>query len=571
MQEKDNGKKINKLSERLFGKGRIYRRVRNINLLVFVLAFVLMLVVMLSAFGNIVGQVASDNAGRYAASTADAFSANIVKEIGLMGKAARSDAIVSWLSDEGNAENKILAFEELSGIIGELYSNVLYVGFAASQNYYIVSEEDTISDLWPFASFHKANPSDAWFFEIISSEKDYILNIGTDDLEQQTRVWLNYNVLDDGVSIGTLSTWLDFSYISGELFSQYNSASLRGLIIDENGTVNMDSAVFSGSDFEILDFEMQIEEELSDPVFLDMIRSHLDSVEGVFEVRSEPLVIELRSDPYRFATVAEIRATPWSVVLLYNPSAFLSMSLFLPIIAILVALLLAFAITLNMVSTRQIFRPLARLVGSLVQLKEDSEASVYGIERDDEIGNLSNTIVDLFTKANFDALTGIYNRHYMTANFSNLMHILSRSDGVLSVLMLDVDFFKNYNDEYGHDKGDHCLRAVAKALDDSLTRKEDFVARFGGEEFVAVLMNTDETGARIIANRMLDNVRALNIPHAKSDISGTLTISAGLTSGKVLYTQSYEDFIKRADEALYMSKQGGRDRYTFLPIEDFAG
>lgn len=84
---------------------------------------------------------------------------------------------------------------------------------------------------------------------------------------------------------------------------------------------------------------------------------------------------------------------------------------------------------------------------------------------------------------------------------------ISRSSGTLNVLMMDIDFFKKYNDTYGHSAGDECLRTVSNALNDSITRANDFVARYGGEEFIVVLPNTDENGARVIANRMLQSVR----------------------------------------------------------------
>jgi len=253
-------------------------------------------------------------------------------------------------------------------------------------------------------------------------------------------------------------------------------------------------------------------------------------------------------------------------VVLYNPSSFVDLSLFLPVISILTALLIFFALLMNAVRNRVLFKPLDQLSDSLLQLKENSDAIVYGMERDDEIGNLSRTIMDLFTQANYDALTGIYNRNYMVSNFQNIMHMLSRSNGILSVLMIDVDFFKNYNDEYGHDKGDYCLKAVAKALSDSITRKEDFVARYGGEEFLAILPNTDESGARIIANRLLESVRRMALPHGRSSVADHVTVSIGVTTGRVLFTQTKEEFIKRADEAMYSAKQGGRDRYVFMPL-----
>ena len=166
----------------------------------------------------------------------------------------------------------------------------------------------------------------------------------------------------------------------------------------------------------------------------------------------------------------------------------------------------------------------------------------------------------------YDALTGIYNRRYFDDNLKRIINSLSRSNGILSLMMIDVDFFKNYNDTYGHNKGDGCLRSIAIALAESIERADDFVARYGGEEFVVVMPNTDEYGARIIANRMLEGIQNCNIQHENNDAASRVTVSIGITTGRVNRSQSGEDYIKRADEMLYKSKRNGRNRYTFASL-----
>jgi diguanylate cyclase (GGDEF)-like protein len=177
----------------------------------------------------------------------------------------------------------------------------------------------------------------------------------------------------------------------------------------------------------------------------------------------------------------------------------------------------------------------------------------------------SNLILD--EKVHFDALTGIYNRRFMDDNLKRGIKSLSRSNGVLSIMMLDIDYFKKYNDTYGHKMGDTCLKAVAKTLSET-ARMDDCVIRYGGEEFVILLPNTDETGVGITAERLLKSVRALGIPHKSSDIADNVTISIGATTVKVKLNHQYMDYIQRADEALYMSKNTGRDRYTHLEYHD---
>ena len=141
---------------------------------------------------------------------------------------------------------------------------------------------------------------------------------------------------------------------------------------------------------------------------------------------------------------------------------------------------------------------------------------------------------------------------------------MSRSAGILSLLMIDIDHFKNYNDAYGHSEGDRCLIIIAETLAENITRQEDFVARYGGEEFVVVLPDTDESGAQMVADKMIESIRRLRLPHKQSGVADHVTISIGVTTGSVKHTQSGVDYVKQADKSLYLSKQNGRDRCTFL-------
>jgi len=166
-------------------------------------------------------------------------------------------------------------------------------------------------------------------------------------------------------------------------------------------------------------------------------------------------------------------------------------------------------------------------------------------------------------QVHFDALTGLYNRRYFNETTDLLIKTLSRSGGVLSMLIIDIDYFKNYNDTYGHDEGDKCLKIVAEALSKGLSRTGDFIVRYGGEEFVAVLPNTGETGARVIAGKMLENIRNRSVAHKSSDVAAYVTVSIGISTGRVHYTQSRDDYIIKADEMLYKAKQSGRNRYVF--------
>lgn len=182
--------------------------------------------------------------------------------------------------------------------------------------------------------------------------------------------------------------------------------------------------------------------------------------------------------------------------------------------------------------------------------------------------NLNASKQDLLDKVCYDELTGIYNRRFLDENLLRIFKSLTFSNGFLGLLMIDVDFFKKYNDTYGHSKGDDCLRMIAEAIRESILRPEDFAARYGGEEFVAVLPDTEENGARIIAERILENVRNRQIPHRENTPDPVVTVSIGATTGTVFSVHQIKQFLIKADQALYVSKRTGRNRYTFLQCEE---
>ena len=168
-----------------------------------------------------------------------------------------------------------------------------------------------------------------------------------------------------------------------------------------------------------------------------------------------------------------------------------------------------------------------------------------------------------------DGLTGIANRRAFDDFLDEEWRRALRNEYQISIMMIDVDFFKKYNDTYGHLKGDECLKSVAAILKSAARRPGDMAARFGGEEFVAVLSMSDTKHAVSIAEKIRIEVEALKIPHEKSKISGYLTVSIGVVSVKPQLDMSPVELIKYADEALYKAKKEGRNRVVFkelLPV-----
>ena len=161
-----------------------------------------------------------------------------------------------------------------------------------------------------------------------------------------------------------------------------------------------------------------------------------------------------------------------------------------------------------------------------------------------------------------DSLTNLYNRRYFNHIYERELKQARRDKSYITFMMLDIDFFKQYNDTYGHVAGDETLKKVSKVLQNSVKRPHDYVFRLGGEEFGVLLTKTDETNSARLAREICDNIRAQEIEHKNSKVHQYVTISIGVVCCVADEALKDELFITRADEMLYNSKDTGRDRYT---------
>jgi diguanylate cyclase (GGDEF)-like protein len=159
-----------------------------------------------------------------------------------------------------------------------------------------------------------------------------------------------------------------------------------------------------------------------------------------------------------------------------------------------------------------------------------------------------------------DGLTGIANRRCFDESLAAEWHRAQRDQTPMALLLIDVDHFKRYNDTYGHQKGDDCLKSVARAMEEKIFRPADLIARYGGEEFVILMPNTDVNGARLVAERIVQHIHDLAIPHETSDIGGLVSISAGVAASIPFPDLGADRLLAAADSALYAAKHAGRNR-----------
>ncbi|UTV27319.1 diguanylate cyclase domain-containing protein [Photobacterium atrarenae] len=172
---------------------------------------------------------------------------------------------------------------------------------------------------------------------------------------------------------------------------------------------------------------------------------------------------------------------------------------------------------------------------------------------------LADAIMELEEMSFVDSLTKVANRRYFDEQLRKLWHSHIREQKPLTLILCDIDSFKAFNDNYGHQQGDYALREVAKVFRDVIRRETDEVARYGGEEFAFLLPNTDQTGGLVVAEKVHQQLAAQGIVHEYSGVGNQLTVSLGVATITPLPTQDYGDLVEMADIALYKAKAAGRN------------
>lgn len=211
-----------------------------------------------------------------------------------------------------------------------------------------------------------------------------------------------------------------------------------------------------------------------------------------------------------------------------------------------------------MFSKRKLQKVIATKTSDLNESKKQLETTVELLtKKETELIEANRQLEDM---ASLDGLTQIPNRRIFDEYIKKVWGLQSRTHTELSVILCDIDFFKTYNDTYGHQAGDECLRLIAKAMSTSIKRSADLIARYGGEEFVAVLPETDLKQAGFVAGRIQRSVEKLKLPHDGSTVKEYVTLSIGIASVIPTFEFSYENLIKNADMAMYQAKREGRNR-----------
>ena len=504
--------------------------------------FLVIFVLGSAAFVLLMRELLHDNAGNELMQVLEIeklkLEAYVNGEIAIVRKMATSPLIQQYFLTPDNEEVARIALEDIEGYRRTFVSNSLFWVNDIDKKFYMDSIYTYIVD--------PDDPEQYWYNMTLYETQTYNLNINHNPSLNLTNLWINAPVFSkEHKAIGMLGTGIDLSDFINTINDGYHEAA-------DFYFFNAAWEITGARDILLAANKVTLDTELGQTgrEILTRIKNLNDGEIKYFETQ----------DRRGVAAFCRISALDWYISAIhrftFEDTLQSGMTL---LFIVMMAIILFIFVVFNMLASI-LLDPLNRVFKTLNQISHE-----WDLKPQDEVKqkNEVETLGEFLNMTIIDQLTGIYNRRFMNGNLKKIIRSLSRSDAKLSLLLIDIDYFKKYNDAYGHNMGDICLKTIANTLAQCVTREEDFAARYGGEEFVVVLPNTDEDGAGLIAEKILKKVYECSIPHEKSDAADFVTVSIGGTTCAVKYSHSENDFIKRADEALYKSKQEGRNRYTF--------
>jgi len=463
-------------------------------------------------------------------------------EIAIALKMANSPLIKHYFLNPANVELQKIAFEEIAE----------YRKAFASNSVFWVNDFDKkfFSDDAYAYTVDTTDQNNYWYTMTIKGEEKYNFNINYNPGLNVTNLWINALVFDNKHKpIGIVGTGINLIDFVNSVYKNYSGSA-------ELYFIKADGEITGAKDVALAENKVNITEVLGlagVEILTQMKVSKIEEKIEYFEAKDNKII-----------AIGFIPALNWYIASVSSIVIGNSMRGMTVLFAIMMAIIFVVFVIFN-IFVIGMLEPLNRLVKTINQTLFDWELKPYEDNyQKDEI----RTLGEFLNMTIIDQLTGIYNRRYMDGHLKKTIKSMVRANSNLSLLLIDIDYFKRYNDTYGHNAGDNCLKIVASAISKCVYRDLDFVARYGGEEFAVVLPNTDKNGLHTVAEKILEKVRECKIPHKASHIADYVTISIGGTTSIVKYFYHAQDYIKAADKALYESKKNGRNRYTFENFEE---
>ena len=376
---------------------KISKRVTSLNLGIMALLLTAVIIASVVAINKIADTASAQLAHLHALESLGNFKTHVSGDLALLNRAANTQAVREWFADEYNEEKRKAAFQELVASAALLQSRGFYFGIVDSQNEYSMDVDTPIEDLTFFAKMSRDEPMDAWFFDLLDSDQEFLFNIDVDKINHRWTVWINHKVVYDGRVVGVICTSVEIGDILHTMFGEYGEQHIRGYVIDNAGFIHI-----GGTLYEHLS---HLKDDLThigsyDTALGMFVEDFVSRHSRFFTSDYLPGIVRLSGGAYSYAAVTPIANSDWMVVILFDSDAlFHADSMVLLVAALIFGLVLYMVITVY-VTRRYVLNPLTGLTESISQVKADDveNSEIYGASRKDEIGDLSRTIQCMLDK-----------------------------------------------------------------------------------------------------------------------------------------------------------------------------
>ena len=489
----------------------------------------------------------------------------ITKEIALVKAFAANPIVVSWAQDANNPALQEQALDYLNGHRVDFNDSSYFIALKGNGGYYYNNAKDEFLGRELTYTLDASNIDDGWFFTSLESSLSINLNVDYDRGLKQTKLWINYQIEDNGEVLGVIGTGFSLQ----GFVDAYINDSDKGfdiLFLDGDGAIQLstaNSAIVRAAIAKTVTEKTLIFDYLEDSETPAELRKAFD------KVSQSPDDIELLLVNWKgresVLGITYLPSLNWYQVNVVDAEYALPTSDFYPLYAIVIVAMLALLLAVYLAVLRYIDGPLRFLKMRIEHMNQPKAvASMVIPPLSLEFAQLNDQLERF---AFYDPLTGLLNRRGLKHNFELQVAHARRRNTLLSVVMVDIDRFKAFNDTYGHLAGDEAIKVVANVLTNHFQRSTDIVGRFGGEEFVVVAEDTSENEVFDRVEACREAIKQQNINFGELTLDHVITVSFGGVSAQQTGSQSIsmQMLLDRADEQLYKAKQH-RDKTAWARV-----
>lgn len=504
----------------------------------------------------------------------------LMREVSLAETVARAPVIVEWAQDERDPEKARRGLAELEHYRLSFNDRSYFAVVDKSGNYYFNDKDNSYEHNRLRYAVSPDAPQDAWYFKTRALGKGCHLNVNRDETLGVTKVWINCIIQKDGQVLGLIGTGVDLTQFIREVV-EFPQTGVQSMFVDLQG------AIQAHRDPRVVDFHSLTKDISAKKTIFNLLDRETDRValaEMMKQVsRGDVLVLSrfMQMEGREVLVgVGFLDRLGWFNVTVMDVDANIDRKLFMPLAALIAAILLAAATLMTLLFKRKVLDRLAWVEQGLARLRGGDFKATAREDGHDEIARLAHAFNEMAQAvgdntgrleamvrerteqlerlAQYDPLTSILNRRGFDHAFAREQNRARREGKPCGLLIVDLDRFKRVNDEHGHQGGDEVLVACVQRMS-SVLRNYDACARWGGDEFILLISGCDAAALSAIAAKLGANLREAPVILAGG---GTVAVTASIGAVLVSEDESLSDATARADAALYEAKRNGRDRFV---------